>query len=108
MNLDEKLKKSLSRSHKNKRVDLDGFKIIDDYLKAKIGSICDDIFDGDFEIAPCKKSGFSPCEYCKYNSICRFDILDNEYRLFKPINGYDEIINEMEAETIGNTKAKLD
>ncbi len=98
---DEKLASSLSRSQKAKRVSLDGFKTIDKYLKKKLGDICGDILNGDFEISPYVKNGFTPCKYCEYGSICRFDSEDNnsKCRVYKSITSYDEILGEMEAVT---------
>ena len=105
---DEKVVKSLSRSHKNKRLSVDDFAVMDRFIKKKLGDICDDIINGKFDIAPCKKSNFTPCEYCKYNNICRFDALTNEYQNYKSVNGYDEIIAEMEAEISEQSEDKLD
>jgi len=81
-----------------KRVTLDKFKTIDDYLNKKLGNICTDILSGNFDIAPYKKSDFSPCQYCNYSSVCRFDPSDkcNDYRRYKSISSYEDVIKEME------------
>ena len=98
---DEKLASSLSRSQKAKRVSLEGFETIDKYLRKKLGDICGDILNGDFEISPYLKNGFSPCKYCKYGAICRFDSEDinSKCRMYKSMTNYDEILGEMEAVT---------
>lgn len=99
---DEKFASSLKHgASKNKRVTPHGFEVIDKYLTKKMGSICDDILSGDISVAPSKKGDYAPCDYCKYNSICRFDPCEkgNDFTHYKAINVYDEIIKEME-ETI--------
>lgn len=102
-NYDDKIANSLKRTHKDKRITLSGFETIDKYVNHKIGLICDDIINGKFDISPYKKKDFTPCEYCKYGSVCRFDSLNgkNEYRIYKPNNSYDDILSEMEAQTGG-------
>ncbi len=90
------LKKGASKS---KRVTISDFETIDKYLKKKLGDMCSDILSGDFEINPYKKNDFSPCDYCDYSSICRFDSsnTDCRYRYYPSISNYEEIIGEMEA-----------
>lgn len=90
---------SLKRgSGSKKRISPESFKTIDDYLRLKLGSICGDILRGDFDISPYKKNDFSPCEYCNYSSLCRFDSSDksNDYRRYKSVTDYADIIKEME------------
>jgi len=95
---DDKIAKSLRHgSSKNKRVNPEGFKIIDEFLKHKLGCICGDILRGKFDIEPYKKNNFSPCSYCEYSSICRFDPASDDYIRYKSLPVYDDIINEMEA-----------
>ena len=90
------LKKGASKS---KRVTISGFETIDMYLKKKLGDICSDMLSGDFEINPYKKNDFSPCEYCDYSSICRFDSSNSDcrYRYYPSVSDYEKIIGEMEA-----------
>lgn len=95
---DEQFASSLGRAHKDKRLSLENFETIDVYLKSIIGDICDNMLGGNFEISPSQKNDNVPCKYCKYNSICRFDSSSpgNNYNHYKTVNGYDEIIKEME------------
>lgn len=96
---DEKFAASLRHgSAKKKRVSPQGFETIDKYLGKKLGSICDNILNGDISISPSKKGDYTPCDYCKYSSVCRFDptVVGNEYKLYKAIPEYEEIIKEME------------
>lgn len=96
---DENIAKSLRHgSAKDKRISLKGFETMDDYLKNKLGLICDNILDGDFSVSPCKKNNFTPCEYCDYLSVCRFDPSEGrgDYTRYKSLAKYDEIIKEME------------
>lgn len=96
---DEKFAASLKHgASKNKRVSAEGFITIDKYLEKKVGIICDNILSGDISVAPCKKGDHTPCEYCKYNSVCRFDPSENgnDFTHYKAMNIYEEIIKEME------------
>ena len=53
-----------------------------DRVKSKIQDMTTEIMDGNIAINPYKKGQYSPCEYCKYKSVCAFDNrqFDNEYR----------------------------
>ena len=74
------------------------FALMDKYLKKLLGKICTDMSHGDISINPCKKGGTSPCDYCKYGSVCRFDETDgnNSYNYLEPIAKADEIWDRME------------
>ena len=74
------------------------FALMDKYLKKLLGKICTDMSHGDISINPCKKGGTSPCDYCKYGSVCRFDETDgnNSYNYLEPIAKADEIWDKME------------
>ncbi|EYE88734.1 ATP-dependent helicase [Fervidicella metallireducens AeB] len=65
------------------------FLILRSYVKTKIKEICEDMIKGNIMIRPYKKKKQTPCEYCRFTSICQFDssIKDNDYRI---INDKDE------------------
>ena len=88
---------SKTASIRNK-FELEKFALIDKYLKELLSGICTDMANGDISIKPYKKSSFSPCEYCKYSSVCRFDPTDglNTYNYLEGISKADEIFKRME------------
>lgn len=44
-----------------------------EYTLSKAGEIGEKIADGDVSIKPVINKGSSPCDYCEYASVCRFD-----------------------------------
>lgn len=56
------------------------FERIFKHLKKQLKDIGDKILDGRIEISPSVYENSSPCEYCKYNGICRFDKRCGKYR----------------------------
>ena len=88
---------SKTASIRNK-FELEKFSLIDKYLKELLSDICTDMTNGDISIKPYKKGGFSPCEYCKYSSVCRFDPTDrcSTYNYLEGISKADEIFKRME------------
>ncbi len=44
-----------------------------DFVRGKIGDICDRIIAGDISISPYNLKGNAACEYCDYKPLCRFD-----------------------------------
>ena len=41
----------------------------------KVHEICQDLADGNIDIAPMKTKQRSACTYCQYRGICRFDTM---------------------------------
>jgi len=49
------------------------------FAEKKIIALAEQILSGTIDIRPYRLSGKSPCSYCKYNSVCRFDWQINDY-----------------------------
>lgn len=49
------------------------FNKMNKHLNNVIKEICSNMSSGKFSINPCVKSGFAPCDYCEYHSICNID-----------------------------------
>ena len=71
------------------------------YVEKLIKEISKEILSGDIGLKPYyltnKKS--TPCQYCKYKSVCQFDtkFKNNDYRIIIP-DSKEEVLNKMEAE----------
>lgn len=54
---------------------------LDIHLKKIINQLCNEMVSGKIKISPCAKTGFTPCSYCPYKSVCGFDVRkkDNRY-----------------------------
>ncbi|MBW7992224.1 MAG: hypothetical protein FVQ84_19725 [Planctomycetes bacterium] len=50
------------------------------FAEKKIIVLAGQILSGGIDIKPYRLSGASPCSYCKYNSVCRFDWQINDYK----------------------------
>ncbi|MCK4752204.1 MAG: exodeoxyribonuclease V subunit gamma [Planctomycetes bacterium] len=66
------------------------------FAEKKIVRLAEDIVSGRIDVKPYRIGKDSPCSYCKYRSVCRFDWLVNEYdileTIFKP-----EVLEKMGA-----------
>ena len=62
------------------------------FIRRKIGEICDSIIAGDISISPCSLKGRAACENCDFKPLCRFD---------RQINGYNILVD------MGRAKKKL-
>ena len=80
------------------KFELEKFELTDKYLQKLLSRICTDISEGDISINPYKKNSFSPCMYCKYSSVCRFDPTDktNSYNYLESVSKADDIFKRME------------
>ncbi len=58
------------------------FERIFKHLKRQLGEIGNKIIDGKIDAKPSLYENSAPCDYCKYNGICRFDKKCGEYRVF--------------------------
>lgn len=58
------------------------FELLIGHVRKIIMENCNKLIDGNIKIKPYKKKENTPCEYCIYSSICRFDMDfdDNNYR----------------------------
>ena len=80
-------------------VDKEEFKVLQDYIYKTIKDIGREIMSGNIDIKPYNKKGKTPCEYCKYKSICGFDTSkkNNKYNYIECIEE-KEIIRKMKTE----------
>lgn len=62
-------------SKRQKLATLEQFKLMKKHLDKVIKDICTEMSDGKININPCVKSGYAPCDYCEYHSICNIDNL---------------------------------
>lgn len=67
---------------KSSAIDKEQFKLLTGHVRNIIMKNCEKMIDGDIRINPYKKKEETPCEYCVYSSVCRFDMNfeDNSYR----------------------------
>ncbi len=56
------------------------------HVRKVLKEICEEIQKGNIQNKPVRNKGKSPCEYCDYKTVCRFDRnLGNEYRYLKEL-----------------------
>lgn len=58
---------------KTNGVDKEQFKILQDYIYKTIKQISKEILNGNIALRPYNKNGKTPCEYCSYKAICKFN-----------------------------------
>lgn len=77
----------------------DEFEIVNEFVLNKTKDICEEIYDGNIDIKPFRYKDKKPCDYCKYKSICRFDVKHNKYNNIKNLVTKDkpnEVFEKME------------
>lgn len=57
-----------------------------DMTRSRIVELAGRIFDGHINITPYRINKKSPCVYCPYGAVCRFDWQINQYNLLSPMN----------------------
>lgn len=57
-----------------KKATYQNFIDLDKHLRKIIADLCKEMTDGRIDIKPYSKQNFSPCSYCGYKSVCRFDV----------------------------------
>ena len=58
----------------SKKATYDNFVHLDKHLRKIIKDLCTELSGGNIDISPYNKQTSSPCQYCGYKSICRFDV----------------------------------
>lgn len=86
-------------------VKTDDLKKISEFVKEKMVSIGQDIIDGKIEMNPEKGDMNSPCNYCDYKSVCRFEagLGGNDYSISSRLSkneARDIILKKNEGETV--------
>lgn len=62
------------------------FEWVLDEVKKRIVDFADGIFAGRIDIKPYRMAKQSPCSFCDYNSLCRFDWQINDYNPLESLN----------------------
>lgn len=57
-----------------------------DYTRRQLGELADRILDGDVSVSPYRLRGFSPCSWCEYGSVCRFEFGTSRVRDLEPLS----------------------
>jgi ATP-dependent helicase/nuclease subunit B len=73
----------------------DDFEKVLRFTEQKILKLVQEIISGEIVVTPCRLSGKSPCGYCEYNSVCRFDWQINDYNALASL-GKTEVLEKME------------
>ena len=75
------------------------FKILHEYIDYIIKQISTEILSGNIDLKPYNKNGKTPCEYCEYKVICKFNSKQKN-NIYNYINkkSKDDIISKMEQE----------
>jgi ATP-dependent helicase/nuclease subunit B len=63
----------------------DDFEAVLKFTEEKIAELAEEIVSGRIDVRPYRLSGESPCRWCKYRSVCRFDWQINEYNFLESL-----------------------
>ena len=74
---------------------LEQFFDIQKFVNNKIKLLGEEIFDGNIKVFPYKKGAKTGCDYCKYASVCQFDMIDkqNKYNYMRVFGSREEVLN---------------
>ena len=81
-------KKGDQYGYKNKSGALkpDDFEKVLKFTDGKIVQLAEEIVSGKIDVWPYRIGTESPCSYCKYKSVCRFDWQINDYNFLESLN----------------------
>ena len=68
------------RKNNSGALEPDEFERVLKFAEKKIIVLAGQILSGCIDVRPYRLSGKSPCSYCKYNAVCRFDWQINDYK----------------------------
>jgi ATP-dependent helicase/nuclease subunit B len=64
------------------------------FTEKKIIRLSEEILSGRIEVKPYRLNQKSPCSFCKYKPVCRFDWQVNEYNFLEPL-GKNDVLEKM-------------
>ena len=86
---------------KKAAMDEEEFKKLFNEVIDKVNNLANQLADGDIRILPLKYKDKTPCGYCDYKGVCKFDVtLDNCQ--YKVIRKKDDIENEVKGEDVNH------
>jgi ATP-dependent helicase/DNAse subunit B len=56
------------------------------FTERRIVQLAQEIVSGKIDVIPYRLGGVSPCSYCKYKPVCRFDWQINNYNFLESLN----------------------
>ena len=65
------------------------------FTERKIVELAEEILSGKIDVQPYRLSGKSPCSFCDYKPICRFDWQINDYNFLESI-GKRQVLEQIE------------
>jgi ATP-dependent helicase/nuclease subunit B len=65
---------------------LTDFETVLKFTEKRIITLAHDILSGKIDVNPYRLNTQSPCSYCKYKPVCRFDWQINDYNILQPVN----------------------
>jgi ATP-dependent helicase/nuclease subunit B len=72
--------------HKSSALKPDDFDRVLKFTRNKSIDLAEKIVCGKIDVKPYWLNGVSPCRYCEYRSVCRFDWQINDYNFLEPVN----------------------
>ena len=70
----------------------DEFRNVLDWVQHKIVALAEDRVSGRIEAKPYRYRDETPCTYCDYRPVCRFDWQINDYRYLDPKTKSDVVM----------------
>jgi len=64
----------------------DDFEKVLTFTEKKVIQLVEEILSGRIEVKPYRLGGKSPCSFCKYKPVCRFDWQINDYNFLESLN----------------------
>jgi DNA helicase/exodeoxyribonuclease V, subunit B (EC 3.1.11.5) len=91
------LKKDQTIGSRSRTASEQEFSVLREYVRHLYQKTGERIADGVTDIAPYKMDGETPCKFCPFRAVCRFDtsLKENNYRVLKPLKP-EEAITLME------------
>ena len=72
----------IQHADRSDAADSEQFAALLERTRYKLGSLADGILDGDVTVAPYRLRKFSPCNWCSFRSVCRFEFGQDQVRSF--------------------------
>lgn len=89
---------SLGIPDKTDAISSDDFQAVLSFVEQTLGRLADDVLDGQIAVIPYRLGNESPCTYCEYRPVCRFEIADGSARYLTVLKR-DDAIEQMKATT---------
>ena len=88
---------AIGNRHNTDAAEVDEFQALLGHVERRLAELGDQIIAGRIDVMPYRMGQVTPCPYCEYRAVCRFDTLTNRYNHLTVL-GREGVLDKLQGE----------